>query len=47
MIVHLGMATPNFGIQEYMGYDPLAARYAYESAYLPVARRLDGSMTDW
>lgn len=77
--VHLGMATPNFGIQEFMGYDPLvdevfphawsfadgyltpgdapglgvdmdeslAARYPYEPAYLPVARRLDGSMTDW
>ncbi|MDQ0283918.1 D-mannonate dehydratase ManD [Rhodococcoides fascians] len=77
--VHLGMATPNFGIQEFMGYDPLvdevfphawsfadgyltpgdapglgvdmdeslAARYSYEPAYLPVARRLDGSMTDW
>ncbi|WLP92864.1 D-mannonate dehydratase ManD [Gordonia sp. NB41Y] len=77
--LHLGMATPNFAIQEYMGYDPLvsevfphawsfdsgyltpgdapgvgvgfdevlAARYPYEPAYLPVARRLDGTMTDW
>ena len=77
--IHLGMSTPNFGIQEFMGYDPLvdevfphswsfadgyltpgdapglgvdfdealAARFPYERAYLPVARRLDGSMTDW
>ncbi|MFC0451766.1 D-mannonate dehydratase ManD [Rhodococcus jostii] len=77
--LHLGLATPNFGIQEYMGYDPLvsevfphawsfadghltpgdvpgvgvtmneelAAKYPYEQAYLPVARRRDGSMTDW
>jgi mannonate dehydratase len=77
--LHLGMATPNFGIQEYMGYDPLvsevfphswsfsdgyltpgdapgigvevdenlASKYSYERAYLPVARRRDGSMTDW
>ena len=77
--LHLGLATPNFGIQEYMGYDPLvsevfphawqfadgyltpgdapgigvsvneelAAQYPYEQAYLPVARRRDGSMTDW
>ena len=77
--LHLGTATPNFGIQEYMGYDPLvsevfphawsyadghltpgeapgigvtvneqlAAKYPYQQAYLPVARRRDGSMTDW
>jgi mannonate dehydratase len=77
--LHLGMATPNFGIQEYMGYDPLvsevfphswsftdgyltpgdapgigvdmdeklASKFSYERAYLPVARRRDGSMTDW
>ncbi|MFF1257462.1 MULTISPECIES: D-mannonate dehydratase ManD [unclassified Streptomyces] len=77
--LHVGLATPNFAIQEYMGYDPLvhevfqhswsyedghlhpgdapglgievdeelAARHAYEPAYLPVARRRDGSMTDW
>ncbi|MDH6288480.1 D-mannonate dehydratase ManD [Rhodococcus opacus] len=77
--LHLGLATPNFGIQEYMGYDPLvsevfphawsfsdghltpgdvpgigvsmneelAEQYPYEQAYLPVARRRDGSMTDW
>ncbi|GAA1275034.1 D-mannonate dehydratase ManD [Streptomyces javensis] len=77
--LHLGLATPNFAIQEYMGYEPLvhevfrhawsyadghlhpgdapgigveideelAARHPYEPAYLPVARRLDGSMTDW
>ncbi|MFG2894485.1 D-mannonate dehydratase ManD [Streptomyces sp. NPDC048248] len=77
--LHVGLATPNFAIQEYMGYDPLvhevfrhswsyddghlhpgdapglgievdeelAARHAYQPAYLPVARRRDGSMTDW
>lgn len=77
--LHVGLATPNFAIQEYMGYEPavhevfrhgwsyadghlhpgdqpgigvevdeeLAARFPYEAAYLPVARRLDGSMTDW
>ncbi|MGW2330910.1 D-mannonate dehydratase ManD [Streptomyces sp. NPDC001700] len=77
--LHVGLATPNFAIQEYMGYEPvvhevfghawsyadghlhpgdrpglgievdeaLAARFPYEPAYLPVARKLDGSMTDW
>jgi mannonate dehydratase len=77
--VHVGLSTPNFAIQEYMGYAPtvhevfrhswdytdgylhpgdqpglgidvdeaLAARFPYEPAYLPVARRRDGSMTDW
>lgn len=77
--LHLGLATPNFAIQEFMGYEPivdevfehaytyadghlhpgsapglgvefnegLAARYPYNSAYLPVARKRDGTMTDW
>ncbi|MEV8539603.1 D-mannonate dehydratase ManD [Streptomyces sp. NPDC051572] len=77
--LHVGLSTPNFAIQEYMGYDPLvhevfrhewtyadghlhpgdapglgveldeslAARFPYEPAYLPVARRRDGSITDW
>jgi len=27
--------------------EALAAKYPYEPAYLPVARRVDGSMTDW
>ncbi|MGP4016208.1 D-mannonate dehydratase ManD [Saccharopolyspora sp. 5N708] len=77
--VHVGLSTPNFAIQEYMGYpdvvhevfrhswsctdghlhpgdapgigievdEQLAARFPYEQAYLPVARRRDGSMTDW
>ncbi|MEU1513235.1 D-mannonate dehydratase ManD [Streptomyces sp. NPDC005811] len=77
--LHVGLSTPNFAIQEYMGYEPLvhevfrhdwsyadghlhpgdapglgvdvdeslAARFPYEAAYLPVARRRDGSMTDW
>jgi mannonate dehydratase len=77
--VHIGLSTPNFGIQEYMGYpdvvhevfrhawscsdghlhpgdlpglgvevdEDLAASFPYEPAYLPVARRRDGSMTDW
>ncbi|GAA4536863.1 D-mannonate dehydratase ManD [Pseudonocardia xishanensis] len=76
---HVGLATPNFAIQEYMGYpdrvhevfrhawtyadghlhpgdapglgievdEALAARFPYEPAYLPVARRLDGTLTDW
>jgi mannonate dehydratase len=76
---HVGLATPNFAIQEYMGYpeqvhevfrhawtyadghlhpgdapglgvevdEELAARFPYEPAYLPVARRLDGTLTDW
>ncbi|MDT7747498.1 MAG: mannonate dehydratase [Pseudonocardiales bacterium] len=77
--LHLGLATPNFAIQEYMGYsdathevfrhawsyadghlhpgeapglgievdEALAARFPYERAYLPVARRRDGTLTDW
>ncbi|MGW8379728.1 D-mannonate dehydratase ManD [Streptomyces sp. ODS28] len=77
--VHLDLAVPNFGIQEYMGhveetlevfgggvtfangmlhpseepglgvsYDEKAAeRYPYQARYLPVARRLDGSVHDW
>ncbi|TDC64533.1 D-mannonate dehydratase ManD [Streptomyces hainanensis] len=77
--VHLDLAVPNFGIQEYMGhaeettevfhggvtfadgmlhpaeepglgvaYDEKAAeRFPYQARYLPVARRLDGSVHDW
>ena len=77
--VHLDLAIPNFGIQEYMGhadethevvrtpvhledgildtaevpglgveYDEKAAeRFPYDPRYLPVARRLDGSVHDW
>ena len=77
--VHLDMAIPNFGIQEYMGYPDLvgevfhggptyadgylhpsqapglgidydeqaAAKFEYSPKYLPVARRLDGSVHDW
>jgi mannonate dehydratase len=77
--LHVGLATPNFAIQEYMGYpdvvhevfrhdwtyadghlhpgaapglgvdvdEALAARFPYERAYLPVARRRDGTLTDW
>lgn len=77
--IHLGIATHNFAIQEYMGYpdlvheafphewyvdqghlhpgeaaglgvtleDALHRRDDYQAAYLPVARRRDGSMTDW
>ena len=77
--VHLDLATPNFGIQEYMQhadetmevfrsevrfadgmldvadvpglgveYDEKAAEaFPYEARYLPVARRLDGSIHDW
>lgn len=77
--VHLGMATTNFAIQEYMGYpeqtsdvfqwsfslddgylhpggksglgvdvdEAAAARYPYQKGYLPIARTLDGTLTDW
>jgi mannonate dehydratase len=77
--VHVGLATHNFAIQEYMGYpelvhdvfphswgyadgylhpgdapgvgveldEKLAAKFPYEPAYLPVARTLDGTLTDW
>jgi mannonate dehydratase len=77
--LHLDLAIPNFGIQEYMphtretdevfphGYrfsagmlhpgdapglgveidEQLAARFPYRPAYLPVSRRLDGSMHEW
>ncbi|MCX2733837.1 D-galactonate dehydratase family protein [Saccharopolyspora sp. NFXS83] len=77
--LHVGLSTPNFAIQEYMGYgeavhevfphswryadghlhpgdepglgvavdEDVAAKFPYEPAYLPVARRRDGSMTDW
>lgn len=77
--VHVGLATPNLAIQEYMGYpdlvhevfphawryddghlhpgeapgvgvgldEALAARFPYDPACLPVARRLDGTLTDW
>ncbi|WP_153033914.1 D-mannonate dehydratase ManD [Amycolatopsis sp. YIM 10] len=77
--VHLDLAVPNFGIQEYMPHvpetmevfrggvsfadgmlhpseepglgvdydDDAAARFPYEPRYLPVARRLDGSVHDW
>jgi len=77
--VHVDIAVPNFGIQEYMPHVPetmevfhsevrfddgmlhpgeqpglgveydekAAERFPYEPRYLPVARRLDGSMHDW
>ncbi|GAB3705457.1 D-mannonate dehydratase ManD [Mariniluteicoccus flavus] len=77
--IHMGIATHNFGLHEYMGYpdlvheafphawsfadgvlqpgdepglgvelnEDLLMSQAYETAYLPVARRLDGTMTDW
>ncbi len=77
--LHLALATPNFGIQEFMGYDPAgrsgvrprlafadgylhpgdapglgiefdeeaAAAHPYDPAYLPVARTLDGAVTNW
>lgn len=77
--VHLGLATPNFAIQEFMGYpaeaedvfrwdftfdvgylqpgekpglgvefdEEAATRYPYEKGYLPIARSLDGTLTDW
>ncbi len=77
--VHLDIAVPNFGIQEYMPHAPetlevfrsgvrfadgmlvpseepglgveydtdAAARFPYSPRYLPVARRLDGSVHDW
>jgi mannonate dehydratase len=77
--VHVDIAVPNFGIQEYMPHVPetsevfrsgirfengmlhpsdepglgvdydekTAERFPYEPRYLPVARRLDGSIHDW
>jgi mannonate dehydratase len=77
--VHLDLAVPNFGIQEYMAHAPqtmevfgsgvtlaggmldvsdapglgveydetAAERFPYDPKYLPVARRLDGSVHDW
>jgi L-alanine-DL-glutamate epimerase-like enolase superfamily enzyme len=27
--------------------EKLAAKYPYQRAYLPVARKLDGTLTDW
>lgn len=77
--LHLDLAVPNFGIQEYMGHrDPAgevfrstysfadgymhpgdvpgigvefdeaaAARFPYEPRYLPVNRRVDGTVHDW
>jgi mannonate dehydratase len=77
--LHMGIAIPNFGIQEHMPHtaltdqvfphhyrfaagsmhpgdapglgvdldEALAARYPYQRAYLPVARKLDGTLTDW
>jgi mannonate dehydratase len=77
--VHLNLAIPNFGIQEFTmfpdqvkevipgapefkdGYltasdapglgcdinENLGGKYPYQRAYLPVARRRDGSVQDW
>lgn len=77
--IHLGLATTNFAIQEYMGYpretsevfqwgftfddgylrpgeepglgvsidEAAAGRYPYQKGYLPIARTVDGTMTDW
>jgi mannonate dehydratase len=27
--------------------EKLAAKYPYQRAYLPIARKLDGTVTDW
>ena len=27
--------------------EALAAKYPYQRAYLPIARKLDGTLTDW
>jgi mannonate dehydratase len=27
--------------------EKLAAKYPYQRAYLPIARKLDGTLTDW
>jgi mannonate dehydratase len=77
--LHVDLAIPNFGIQEYMGHraeaaevfhtaytfrdgymhpgdlpgigvtfdEDAAARYPYDPKYLPINRRLDGSVHDW
>ncbi|MFB9378326.1 D-mannonate dehydratase ManD [Kineococcus gynurae] len=77
--LHVGLATHNFAVQEFMGYpaetyevfrpgwsirdgymhpgdapglgvevdEKAAAAFAYEPAYLPVARNRDGSVKDW
>jgi mannonate dehydratase len=77
--LHLDVAIPNFGIQEYMphtelthavfphaytfqdgflhpgeapghgvGFDEaLAAKYPYDRAYLPINRKLDGTLWEW
>ncbi|MFC3997309.1 D-mannonate dehydratase ManD [Nocardiopsis sediminis] len=77
--LHVDLAVPNFGIQEYMGHtgpvgevfrtsytftdgymhpgeapglgvefdEEAAARFPYDPRYLPVNRRLDGTVHDW
>jgi mannonate dehydratase len=77
--LHLDLAIPNFGVQEYMGHtgphgevfrtsygfsdgymhpgdapglgvefdEEAAARFPYEPRYLPVNRRIDGTVHDW
>ena len=77
--LHVDLATPNLGIQEFMGYPELvsevfthaytlkdgylhpgdapglgveyneeaAAKFPYTPAYLPYARTVDGTVTDW
>jgi mannonate dehydratase len=35
---------PGLGVQL---DEKLAAKYPYQRAYLPVARKLDGTVTDW
>jgi mannonate dehydratase len=36
--------TPGLGVDI---DEQLAAKYHYQRAYLPIARKLDGSLTDW
>ena len=50
--LHFGLAIHNFGIQEHMHHsaltdEVLAAKHPYQRAYLPIARKLDGTLTDW
>ena len=36
-------SAPGLGVD----IEQLAAKYPYQRAYLPIARKLDGTVTDW
>ena len=44
LLVTLSLVAPGLGVDL---DEELAKKYPYQRAYLPVNRKLDGTLTDW